>query len=239
MMHLAIRKQGGVHMTDLIKPNRTTIELAKMIDHTVLSPTATTDDFIKGCDIAAAYGTAAFCGPSSEAALISRRLAGTSVKTCAVVGFPHGNAHLAAKIAEAKAAAEDGASEIDMVIRIGDAIAQRWQMVEEEIAAVNEMVTSRGAILKVIFETCFLTDESIVELSRIAVRTGAAFVKTSTGFGPAGATENHVALMRKSVPSTMGVKASGGIRTLADVERFIAAGATRIGTSSTIAILGQ
>jgi deoxyribose-phosphate aldolase len=208
-----------------------------MIDHTVLCPTATQDEFLKGCDLATTYGAAAFCGPSSAALLIADRLQGTGVKTCSVVGFPHGNAHLSAKVREAKAAVDDGALEIDMVIHLGNVKDGMWAEVEREIASVNEAVTFQGAILKVIFETCFLADDSIVELCRIAARSGAAFVKTSTGFGTAGATEHHVALMRKNVPPSVGVKASGGIRTRADAERFIAAGATRIGTSSTIQIL--
>jgi deoxyribose-phosphate aldolase len=224
-------------MTELLQPNERVVELAKMIDHTVLSPTETKDDFLKGCDLAAACGVAAFCGPSSAAAVISRRLLGTSVKTCAVVGFPHGNAHLDAKTAEAKAAVEDGASEIDMVIHLGNVKAGLWAEVEREIVAVNEVVTTRHAIVKVILETCCHTDEAIVELCRIVARSGCAFVKTSTGFGSAGATEHHVALMRESVPSIVGVKASGGIRTRADMERFIAAGATRIGASATASIL--
>ncbi len=226
-------------MTDERQSAKTTLALAKMIDHTVLSPTATRDDFLKGCDIAASFGTAAFCGPSSAAKWISSRLLGSDVKTCAVVGFPHGNAHLAAKLAETRAAVEDGASEVDMVIPIGLAVLEQWSEVEREIAAVNEEATLRGAIVKVIFETCFLTDPAIVTLCGIAERVGCAFVKTSTGFGTAGALLHHVALMRKSVPSSIGVKASGGIRTLEDAKRFVAAGATRIGTSATIAILGR
>jgi deoxyribose-phosphate aldolase len=213
--------------------------LSKKIDHAVLHPAATEDDFLKGADIALAYDTATYCVPSFMVRTISERLATGNVATCAVVGFPHGNVHSSVKIHEAIRAVEDGATEVDMVVNIGLVQSARLQHVEREIDQVNRVVTDRGALLKVILETCYLTDDATVRLCSIAAERKVAFVKTSTGFGPAGATLHHVALMRKSVPATMGIKASGGIRTLSDVQRFLEAGATRIGTSSTAAILDE
>ena len=212
-------------------------ELGAVIDHAVLHPAATEAAFIAGCEISMTHETAAFCVPSCRVALAARQLRGSAVKPCAVVGFPHGNAVSAAKIHEAIRAVEDGALEVDMVVNIGWVKEDHTSAVDDEIAALNEAVSSRGAILKVIFETCFLDETQITRLCKSATMSGAAFVKTSTGFGTAGASEAHVALMKQNVPSHMGIKASGGIRTLSDVERMLAAGATRIGTSSTVAIL--
>jgi deoxyribose-phosphate aldolase len=214
-------------------------KLSKTIDHAVLHPAATKDDFSAGCDTALAYDTATFCVPSFMVESIARRLAGSSVKACATVGFPHGNAHPAVKLHEAVRAMEDGAAEIDMTVNIGLVKAKAWEEIKKEIAEINEAVIARRGLLKVIFETCYLDDAEIIRLSKIAVEARAAFVKTSTGFGTAGADAHHVSLMRRNVPDTVGVKASGGIRTLADVKCLIAAGATRIGTSSTAAILAQ
>ena len=214
-------------------------ELGAVIDHAVLHPAATEADFIEGCEISMAHETAAFCVPSSRVTLAVEKLRGSAVKPCATVGFPHGNATSAAKIHEAIRAVEDGALEVDMVVNIGWVKEDRTAPVDDEIAAINEAVASRGAILKVIFETCFLTDSQIVRLCKSAIDAGAAFVKTSTGFGPAGASEAHIALMKQNVPPQIGIKASGGIRNLSDVERMLAAGATRIGTSSTVTILKE
>lgn len=214
-------------------------KLSKVIDHAVLHPAATEDDFSAGCDTALACDTATFCVPSFMVETVTRRLAGSSVKTCATVGFPHGNVHSAVKLHEAVRAMEDGAAEIDMTVNISLVKAKAWERIKEEISTINEAVVARRGLLKVIFETCYLDDAEVVRLSKIAVEARAAFVKTSTGFGTAGAKEHHISLMRRSVPDTVGVKASGGVRTLADVKRFIAAGATRIGTSSSAAILAQ
>ena len=220
-----------------ISNKQAVVALAKQIDHAVLHPAAAEGDFTAGCDIASTYGTAAFCVPSSAVKAVARRLAGSGVKTCAVVGFPHGNSVTAAKIHEAIRAVEDGASEVDMVVNIGWVKGGSWDAAADEIGAINEAVAARGALLKVIFETCYLDESQIVHLCGIASEVGVAFVKTSTGFGSHGARETDIALMRRHVPHAMGVKASGGIRTLVDAERMIAAGATRIGTSSTAAIL--
>ena len=220
--------------------SRTDRDLGAVIDHAVLHPAATAAELIAGCETAMRYETAAFCTPSSAVPLAVRHLRGSAVKPCTVVGFPHGNAVTAAKIHEAIRAVEEGALEVDMVINIGWAKDNRFfSAVDDEIAAIQEAVTERGAILKVIFETCFLNETQIVRLCESAVSAGAAFVKTSTGFGTAGASEAHVALMKRSVPPETGIKASGGIRTLSDVERMLDAGASRIGTSSTVAILEE
>lgn len=211
--------------------------LSKKIDHSVLHPAAFEDDFFKGADTAVACNTAAFCIPSFMVDKIARRLAGTTVHTCAVVGFPHGNAHTAVKVHEAVQAVDNGASEIDMVVNLSFVQSGDWQAVEREIADIHTVVTERRAILKVIFETCYLSDDAIVRLCAVASKIAVAFVKTSTGFGPAGATVHHVSLMRNSLPDAINIKASGGIRTLADMRRFLEVGAARIGTSSTAAIL--
>ena len=214
-------------------------ELGAVIDHAVLHPAATEADFIAGCEISMTHETATFCVPSSRVSVAVEKLRGSTVKPCAVVGFPHGNAGTAAKIHEAIRAVEDGALEVDMVVNIGWVKDNRMSAADDEIAAMNEAITTRGAILKVIFETCFLEDAQIVRLCKSATAAGAAFVKTSTGFGSAGASEAHITIMKQNVPPQMGIKASGGIRTLTDVERMLAAGATRIGTSSTVAILEE
>ena len=212
--------------------------LAKYIDHTLLKPDATEAQIEKLCAEAREYGFASVCVNSCYASLAARLLAGSDVAVCCVVGFPLGAATTAAKAFEAADAAQNGATEIDMVINVGAAKDGRWDDVEADIAGVAAAIEGK-ALLKVIIETCLLTDAEKIEACRAAVRAGADFVKTSTGFSKAGATAADVALMRKTVGPEIGVKAAGGIRTCADAMAMIEAGASRIGASAGIAILAE
>ena len=212
--------------------------LAKYIDHTLLKPDATEAQIEKLCAEAREYGFASVCVNSCYASLAARLLAGSDVAVCCVVGFPLGAATTAAKAFEAADAAQNGATEIDMVINVGAAKDGRWDDVEADIAGVAAAIEGK-ALLKVIIETCLLTDGEKIEACRAAVRAGADFVKTSTGFSKAGANAADVALMRKTVGPEIGVKAAGGIRTCADAMAMIEAGASRIGASAGIAILAE
>ena len=213
-------------------------DLAKYIDHTILKPDATEAQIEKLCAEAVEYGFASVCVNPCRIALAAKLLAGTDVAPCCVIGFPLGASTTAAKAYEAADAAANGAKEIDMVINVGDAKDGLWDAVEADIAGVVRAIEGR-ALLKVIIETCLLTDEEKVEACRAAVRAGADFVKTSTGFSKAGATAYDVALMRKTVGPDVGVKAAGGIRTYADAVIMIEAGASRIGASAGVAILAE
>ena len=212
--------------------------LAKYIDHTLLKPDATEAQIEQLCAEAREYGFASVCVNSCYASLAARLLAGSDVAVCCVIGFPLGAATTAAKAFEAADAAQNGATEIDMVINVGAAKDGRWDDVEADIAGVAAAIEGK-ALLKVIIETCLLTDGEKIEACRAAVRAGADFVKTSTGFSKAGATAADVALMRKTVGPEIGVKAAGGIRTCADAMAMIEAGASRIGASAGIAILAE
>ena len=212
-------------------------KLAKTIDHTLLKPDATAAQIIKICDEAKQYGFASVCVNPSRIALVAEQLKGTDVTPCCVVGFPLGAIPSESKAAEAAVAVKNGAREVDMVINIGAAKDGDWALVESDIAAVK--AACGAAKLKVIIETCLLTDEEKVQACQAAVRAKADFVKTSTGFSMGGATVADVALMRKTVGPEMGVKASGGVHNRAEAEAMIAAGATRIGASSGIAIVTE
>lgn len=211
---------------------------AKLFDHTLLKADATPEDIARICEEAKQYGFASVCVNSCNAALAADLLRGSGVAVCCVEGFPLGAMSTAAKAAEAKAAVADGASEIDMVINIGWLRSGEHERVRRDIAAVAEAARP-DAIVKVIIETCLLTDEQKVTACRLAAEAGAAFVKTSTGFSTGGATVNDVALMRRTVGDKLGVKASGGIRDLAAVKAMLAAGANRVGASATVAIMHE
>ena len=211
-------------------------KLAKYIDHTLLKPDATEEAIKKVCAEAKAYDTASVCVNSSRIPLIVEELKGSDVKACCVVGFPLGAMLPAAKAAEAAFSIEAGADEIDMVINIGKAKDGDWDYVEKDIAAV-EAVCAGKALLKVIIETCLLTDDEKVKACLAAKSAGADYVKTSTGFSTGGAKVEDIRLMRETVGSEMGVKASGGVRTREAAEAMINAGATRIGASSSKSIL--
>ncbi len=205
--------------------------LAEYVDYTLLKPTATREDVLRLCEEAKAYRTCSVCVNSCFVKTVREALRGTGIKTCCVVGFPLGAMSSQAKAEETRIAIEDGAEEIDMVQNIGHAKAGEWSLVEQDIAAVTEAARGR-ALVKVILETCLLTQEEIVASCQAAARAGADFVKTSTGFSTGGARAEDIALMRKTVGPKMGVKASGGIRTRQAAEEMIQAGASRIGASS-------
>lgn len=211
--------------------------LATYIDHTLLKPEATTEQIRMLCQQARTYGFASVCVNSRYASLVHALLEESEVRTCCVVGFPLGAMYTEAKAAEARLAVEAGADEIDMVMCIGAAKEGDWQTVCTDMHAVVE--AAHPSIVKVILETCLLTDEEIVQACRCAQKAGAAFVKTSTGFHTAGAREADIALMRRTVGDTMKIKASGGIRTYEQALRMLHAGADRLGVSNSIAIMQQ
>ena len=213
----------------------TDFELAAKIDHTLLKAEATRADILRVCEEAKAYHTASVCVNTCWVPEVAKALAGSGVKTCCVVGFPLGAMSTAAKAFEAAEAVREGADEVDMVLNVGLARGGEWALVQADIEAV---VRAAGtAAVKVILETCLLTDAEKRLACEAAKAAGAAFVKTSTGFSTGGATEADIRLMRETVGPDMGVKASGGVRTREDAERIIAAGATRIGASATAKIV--
>ena len=209
---------------------------SKLIDHTLLSATAQRRQVETLIEQAAQHHFASVCVNPCWVALAAERLADSDVQVCTVIGFPLGASTTAVKAFEAHDAVINGATEVDMVINIGAAKDGDWQFVEEDIRAVVTAVESK-ALVKVIVETCYLSDDEISQACISAQHAGADFVKTSTGFGTAGATTEHVALMRRVVGPDMGVKASGGVRTPADFAAMVAAGATRIGASNGMALL--
>lgn len=211
-------------------------DLAPYIDHTLLKPEATAEQIDTLCDEAARHHFASVCVNTSWTARCARRLRGTGVKVAVVVGFPLGAMSGRSKGFEARHAIEEGAKEIDMVINIGALKSGDLKTVEDDIKHVVR-VCGRNVTLKVIIETALLTDEEKVTACRIAKNAEADYVKTSTGFSTAGATVHDVALMRKVVGPKMGVKAAGGIRSFDDAVAMIAAGATRLGTSSGVALV--
>lgn len=211
--------------------------ISALIDHTVLRPDATAGDIQKLCAEARQYEFASVCVNPYWVPLVARELAGSPVKVCSVVGFPLGANTTAAKIAETTQAVSDGAKEIDMVLNVGELRAGNHTTVETDIAGVVKAAHQGGAIVKVILETCLLTDQQKVTACRLSQIAGADFVKTSTGFGSGGATTADIALMRQTVGPVMGVKASGGIRTLEDLQKMVAAGATRVGASASVKII--
>ena len=213
------------------------MKLNKTIDHTILQADATKDLVIKTIDEAEKFDTASICLEPCWVELAAERLKESDVKVCTVIGFPLGATTSATKAFEAKEAVENGANEVDMVLNIGALKSGDEDMVLKDMKAVREAVPS--AVVKVILETCLLADEEKKAACRLAKEAGLDFVKTSTGFSTGGATVEDVKLMSDAVGETMGVKASGGIRTKEAAEAMIEAGATRIGASKTAAILGE
>ncbi|MED4345857.1 deoxyribose-phosphate aldolase [Heyndrickxia coagulans] len=210
---------------------------AAYIDHTLLKPEATEKDILKLTAEAAQYHFASVCIHPYWVKLAARELAGTGVKVCTVIGFPLGATTAETKAFETKKAIGDGADEIDMVINIGALKSGNTEAVEADIRAVVE--AAQGKLVKVIIETCLLTNEEKELACRLSVKAGAHFVKTSTGFSTGGATVEDVKLMRQTVGDKAGVKASGGIHTKAEAEAMIEAGATRIGASSGVKIVSE
>ena len=218
--------------------------LVKLIDHSVLQPVQTDDDVRAACALCHELGVASVCVKPSHVPLAVECLSGSSVLVSTVIGFPHGGSATPTKVAETELACRQGVREVDMVVNIGKVLFGDWPYVEQDIREVIDAARRHGAVTKVIFETGLLpSDEIKVRLCKISEAAGAAFVKTSTGFGyvkrpdgtlaATGATEHNVRLMREHCSPAVGVKASGGIRTHEDARRFVGLGATRLGTSST------
>lgn len=216
--------------------------IEKYIDHTLLKADAKAEDIRRVCTEAKEHGFMSVCVNSCHAALVAEELRGSGVRTCCVVGFPLGAMATEAKAFEALLCVGKGADEVDMVINIGAAKDGNWKLVEADIRAVvnaaHEGHPDKNALVKVIIETCLLTDEEKKLACEAAIRAGADYVKTSTGFSTGGATPEDVALMRSVVGDKLGVKASGGVRTPEDAERMIAAGASRLGTSNGVKLIG-
>lgn len=211
-------------------------QIAKMIDHTLLKADATKEQVKTLCEEAKQYNFASVCVNPTWVQYASELLAGTEVEVCTVIGFPLGATTSATKAFETANAIENGATEVDMVINIGALKDKNYDLVKEDITAVVDAAKGK-ALTKVIIETSLLTDEEKEKACVLAVEAGTDFVKTSTGFSTGGATVEDIALMRKTVGPDIGVKASGGVRSSEDTEKMIAAGATRIGASSGVAIV--
>jgi len=225
-------------------------DLAKMIDHSILQPTHTDEDLLKQCEVARKFDVASVCVKPYAVRAAVEHLKGSSVKVGCVIGFPHGNSTSAVKVFEARQACQDGATEIDMVINIGKTLGGDWDYVEDEIKDVTDICHMNNAIVKVIFETDFVTKTADkIRLCEICTRAGADFVKTSTGYGfikqpdgdynYTGATLADVQLMRKYSGPGVQVKCAGGVRTLDDLLKMREAGATRSGATATEAILTE
>lgn len=212
-----------------------TTNFAQMIDHTLLKADAKREQIVKLCEEAKKYEFASVCVNPTWIKDCAEMLAGSPVKVCTVIGFPLGANTSAVKAFETKNAIENGAGEIDMVINIGALKDGNYDLVREDIKAVVD--AANGTLVKVIIETCLLTDEEKVKACELSVEAGADFVKTSTGFSTGGATAEDIALMRKTVGPDLGVKASGGVRSLEDMKLMVENGATRIGASSGVAIM--
>ncbi|MGH2500565.1 MAG: deoxyribose-phosphate aldolase [Candidatus Limnocylindria bacterium] len=214
-------------------------ELASLIDHAVLKPTQAERDVVDACTVARRERIASVCVKPFYVPVTARLLKDSGVGTSTVVGFPHGGQAPEVKVATSLNALRDGANELDMVINIGALIDKDYATVEREIASVVGVAHANEAIVKVILETAYLDDAQKAIAAQIAAAAGADYVKTSTGFGPEGATVEDVRLLRQVVGAHVGVKAAGGIRTLDDALELIAAGATRLGTSATAEILAE
>lgn len=212
--------------------------IEKYIDHTLLKPDATREMIENLCNEALEYGFYSVCINSYYVNLCKQLLANTDVKICSVVGFPLGAMNYEAKSFEAKCAVENGAEEIDMVINIGALKDKEYDAVLNDIVSVVNVIKDK-ALLKVIIETCLLTDDEKIKACQLAVEAGADFVKTSTGFSSGGATVSDIKLMKDAVNGKCKIKASGGIRSLVDLENMISAGADRVGASSSVKILKE
>lgn len=220
-------------------PEATYRNIAKMIDHSLLQQTLTDQELEQGCALARAHDVASVCIKPYYVGRTRELLAGSSVAVGTTVGFPHGGHVTAIKVAEAEQAMEDGAAELDMVVNIGKVLSKDWSFVSADIQAVVEAAHSRKAIVKVIFENCFLADEHKERLCQICGEVKADFVKTSTGYGASGATDEDLRLMRRCSPAHVQVKAAGGVRTLERLLAVRALGVTRVGATATRAILEE
>jgi deoxyribose-phosphate aldolase len=215
----------------------TYLDIAKMIDHSLLNPALTDEELEGGCRLARKYDTASVCVKPYFLQRCAELLAGSSVAPSTVIGFPHGGNKTAVKVAEAEGALLDGGTELDMVVNIGKVLSEDWDYVCDDIRAVAEVTHAGAAIVKVIFENCYLQDSHKVRLCEICAEVGADFVKTSTGYGSGGATMADLKLMRKHSPPHIRVKAAGGIRTLDALLEVRAIGVSRSGATRTAEML--
>lgn len=209
-------------------------EMLKHIDHTLLKPFATWEDIQKLCDEAIRYQTASVCIPPNYIKRIHEKYQ-DRLNICTVVGFPLGYSTTEAKMTEVRQALEDGVNEVDMVINITDVKNGDYQKVEDEIRSLKQLVGDK--ILKAIIETCFLTEAEKIEMCKAVTRAGADYIKTSTGFGTGGATLEDVRLFKQHIGERVKIKAAGGVKTIEDLEAFLAEGCDRIGTSSAVSLL--
>lgn len=230
---------GADRLTTRLGVKNISADMAGMIDHTLLKPQGTEDQIRQLCAEARQFSFATVCVNPTWVPLCADLLRGSPVKVCTVIGFPLGATFPEVKAFEAQRCAQLGATELDMVINIGALKSQQFGIVEDDIAAVVNAAHALGASVKVIIEAAYLTDEEKVEACALSKAAGADYVKTSTGFGPSGATVEDVALMRRVVGPEMGVKAAGGVKTAEDLKAMIAAGATRIGASASVKILNE
>ena len=230
---------GASRLTSTLGNVNIASEIAKYIDHTLLKADASQDRIAQLCYEARKFGFAAVCVNPTHVKLCSQLLQGAPVHVCTVVGFPLGATPPEVKAYETQQAIDDGATEVDMVINIGALKSKDYALVERDIATVARSCHAGGAILKVIIEAALLTDEEKVIACQLSKSAGADYVKTSTGFGPGGATVHDVALMRRTVGPSLGVKAAGGVGSYEDAQAMIAAGATRIGASAGVKIVQQ
>jgi deoxyribose-phosphate aldolase len=212
-------------------------EVARIIDHAVLKPFATDADIIAGCKMCAEREVGCFCVRPTDVALAAKELKGSETAVSAVIGFPHGSNRPEVKALEAKMAIEDGAVELDMVMNVGKFLTGDYDFVQKDIEAVVAEAKKSNAIVKVILEICYLSPEQIAKACKIAEAAGADFVKTSTGFGDGGATPEVIDIMIKTVGKTMGVKASGGVRTYETAVGYLKQRCKRLGVASTQAVL--
>jgi deoxyribose-phosphate aldolase len=220
-------------------PDFTYADVAGMIDHSLLQPVLTDAELEKGCRVAREYEVASVCIKPYGVRLAAQILAGSRVAVGTVIGFPHGGHVTAIKRAEAEQAMTDGARELDMVVNIGKVLSGDWDYVKRDIAAVVDAAHARKAIVKVIFENCFLQDSHKEMLCKICGEVGADFVKTSTGYGDAGATDEDLKLMRHCSPPHVQVKAAGGVRNFDRLLAVRAIGVTRVGATASVAILDE
>jgi deoxyribose-phosphate aldolase len=215
------------------------LDIAKMIDHSLLNPGLTDQELEAGCHLALQYDVASACVKPYFLKRCAQILAGSTVAASTVIGFPHGGSTTSVKVAEAEAALQDGGVELDMVVNIGKVLSEDWRYVQDDIRAVADATHAGGAIVKVIFENCFLQEHHKIKLCEICAEIGADFVKTSTGYGTGGATIDDLKLMRKHSPPHIRIKAAGGIRTLDALLEVRAIGVSRSGATRTAEMLDE
>ncbi len=215
------------------------LDIAKMIDHSLLNPVLTDRELEAGCRLAVEYDVASACVKPYFLKRCAELLAGSAVAASTVIGFPHGGHRTAVKVAEAEEALRDGGTELDMVINIGKALSEDWDYVRQDIQAVVDVTHAGGGLVKVIFENCYLQDFHKIKLCEICAEVGADFVKTSTGYGTGGATIADLKLMRKHSPAHIRIKSAGGVRTLDALLEVRAIGVSRSGATRTAEMLDE